>query len=103
TWYQPIQQDMQQLKQLLAKHGAKGFDLLGVNVDSRRADAEAFLRTNRLPWAQLHEEGGLDSPLANELGIMTLPAMLLIDAEGKVISRDIHLGELEEELEKRLK
>ena len=34
---------------------------------------------------------------------MTLPAMLLIAADGTVISRDMHLEKLEGEFEKRLK
>jgi hypothetical protein len=40
--------------------------------------------------------------LANELGILTLPTMILVGTDGKVISRSIHAGELEEELSSRL-
>ena len=43
---------------------------------------------------------GLDSRLANEMGIFTLPVMLLIDERGLVVNRQIHGSELEEEIEK---
>ena len=77
--------------------------VLGVNVDSDRTAAVAFLRKNRLPWVNLYEPGGLESRLATELGVLTLPTMLLIDEKGKVINRNIHVSELETELKKRLK
>jgi len=51
----------------------------------------------------LYEPGGLDSRLATELGILTLPTMLLIDKDGKVINRNIHAAELDEELGKLLR
>ena len=48
-------------------------------------------------------QGRLDSRLAGELGVFTLPTMLLIDQSGKVVRRNIHIGELEEEVRKLLK
>ncbi len=103
TWCEPCKQDLPLLKQLQAKYAPQGFVLIGVNLDSERGTATAFLQTNQLPWPQLYEPGGLDSRLANELGILTLPTMILVDKEGKVLNRNIQAGELDEELAKRLR
>ena len=63
-----------------------------------------YLQENaRRPWPHLYEPGGLDSRLATELGILTLPTMILLDKDGKVINRNIHAAELDEELGKRLR
>jgi hypothetical protein len=51
----------------------------------------------------LYEPGGLDSRLATELGIITLPTMILVDSRGNVLNRSIHAGELDDELAKRLR
>jgi hypothetical protein len=40
----------------------------------------------------------MDSRLANELGILTLPTMLLIDKTGKVVRRNLHATEVDKEL-----
>ena len=48
-----------------------------------------------MAWPQLYEPGGLDSPLANALGILTLPTMLLVDKEGKVVNRNLHGAEID--------
>ena len=76
---------------------------MGINLDSNPAELQAYLREERLAWPQMYEEGGLESRLAIELGILTLPTMMLIDRQGKVINRNIHIGELESELKKLAK
>jgi hypothetical protein len=91
------------LKQLQAKYAKQGFSLIGVNLDSDRAAAVSFLQQNALPWRHLYEAGGLDSRLATEMGILTLPTMILIDKDGKVVNRNIHAAELDQELGKRLR
>lgn len=102
TWCEPCKADLAQLKELYAKYGSSGFDLIGVSLDSRQEDLLDYLKQNRLPWKQIFEPGGLDSRLANELGVLTLPTMLLVDAKGKVVNRNIHVTELESDLATRL-
>lgn len=103
TWCEPCKADMEDLTDLVGKYGKKGFSVLGVNLDSEQSVAASYLKKNRHPWINLYEAGGLESRLANELGILTLPTMILLDQDGKVINRNIHVGELESELKKRLK
>jgi thiol-disulfide isomerase/thioredoxin len=104
TWCEPCKQDLETIRSLQAKYGKDGFVPVGVNLDNSPADATAFLRTNKaLPWAQLYEEGGLEGRLATEMGILTLPTMILIGRDGKVVNRNIHAGELDAELKKLLR
>lgn len=94
---------MQQLKTLQAKYSQKGFHVVGVNLDTDVRVANKYLVENRWPWPQLFESGGMDSRLANEFGILTLPTMVLIDKNGVVVRRSIHASELDGELSKLLK
>ncbi|MBX9792166.1 MAG: redoxin family protein [Pirellulales bacterium] len=103
TWCEPAKADMALLKELQAKYAKSGFTVIGVNLDNQRASLDEFLKTNRLPWLQIFEPGGLDGRLANEMGILTLPTMLLIDEKGNVVDRNIHVSQLDTELKKRLK
>lgn len=103
TWCEPCKQDMVTLKQVQAKYAKQGFTVLGVNLDSNQASAVAYLQSNPLAWSHLYEPGGLDSRLATELGVLTLPTMLLIDKDGKVLNRNIHAAELDGELGKILR
>ncbi|MDA1049451.1 MAG: redoxin domain-containing protein [Planctomycetota bacterium] len=103
TWCEPCKEDLKTIKALQARYATKGFAPLGINLDGEAKSLTEYLQATSLPWPQLYEPGGLDSRLANELGIMTLPTMLLIDKSGQVVRRNIHSAELDTELQRLLK
>ena len=88
------------LKELYSDYGGKRFEVLGVNLDYTREELLNYLEDNPLPWRQIHEPGGFDSRPANEMGVISLPLMLLIDKTGKVVDRNISAEDVEEELKK---
>lgn len=100
TWCEPCKDDIEDLAKLHEKYRRKGFEVVGVNLDSSVGQAQQYLAKNRLPWKNLYDEGGLDGRLANEMGVMTLPLMLLVDDKGQVINRNIHVAEVENELQR---
>ncbi|HIQ22181.1 MAG TPA: redoxin domain-containing protein [Planctomycetes bacterium] len=103
TWSTPSTTDMVALKELLRKYGNAKLSIIGINLDSTPSEVQRFLAEHQFPWPQIYEEGGLDSRLANEMGILTVPTMILIDRSGKVVNRNVHLAELEGELGRILK
>lgn len=96
-----VRRDLPDLVKVQEKYKAKGFDVIGVNLDHDKAELEAYLKENPLPWAQIYEEGGMDSRLADEFGIIAQPTMFLVDSTGKVVSCNIrNAAELERYLDK---
>jgi hypothetical protein len=95
SWSDRAQADMVLLKDFYAKKGGRDFDILGVCLDASQAAAKQFLAQNRLPWKHIYEPGGIDGRLANEMGIMTLPLMVLVDRDGRVVSHNTQIPELE--------
>ena len=102
TWCEPAKADMPALKKMLTKYG-RSLRVIGVNLDNSPKTLADFLAKNRLPWPQIFEDGGLDSRPANQLGILTLPTMILVDAQGKVVNRNIQIAELDRELRKLIR
>lgn len=101
TWCEPCKQDMKQLRRLLAAYQQAGLQVVGVNVDRKKSDAERYLQQTQVPWVQLYEAGGLEgSRLAREFGVQTLPTMMLIDPSGKVVRHNVRTAELQVELER---
>lgn len=103
TWCEPCKQDMVLLKDFYAKRGGREFDIISVCLDSDVNSAKAFLAQNKFPWKCAQEPGGLDGRLANEMGVMTLPLMLLVDQSGNIVNPNIHVAELDGELAKLAK
>ena len=93
---------MPALQALYAQYRGRGFEILGVNLDLERTSVPAYISAHRITWATLHERGGLDSRLARQLGILSLPTMVLIDRQGRVISAEMTLADLKIELPKSL-
>ena len=94
---EPCKVDLAQIRELNAKYGQR-IGCIGVAVDGDRAKLAAFLADKPLPWPQLHEDGGLDSRLAEEFGILALPTMMLVAADGTVADRNVSITDLEKKL-----
>jgi len=99
TWCEPCKVDIAQIRELYAKYGPKKFAVVGIALDSDKGQLTKYLAGKPIPWPQLHEAGGLDGRLAEELGVLTLPTMFLLDAEGKVVDRNLVIADLEKKLE----
>jgi thiol-disulfide isomerase/thioredoxin len=103
TWCEPCKVDIAQIRELAAKYGPKKFAVVGIALDSDKSQLEKFLQAKPIAWPQLHEAGGLDGRLAEELGILTLPTMILLDADGNVVDRNVVITELEKKIDALLK
>lgn len=96
TWCDQCLHDVKLLDRLKARYKNAGLTIIGVNVDSNRADAQAYLKANPVPWPQLYAEGGLEaSPLSQAFGVQTLPNMLLIDAKGVLVGHGIRASAMD--------
>jgi thiol-disulfide isomerase/thioredoxin len=102
TWCEPCKVDIAQIRELYAKYGPKKLAVVGIALDSNKSELAKFLAAKPIPWPQLHEAGGLDGRLAEELGVLTLPTMILLDAEGKVVDRNLVITDLEKKLDSLL-
>ncbi len=103
TWATPAKRDLPELARIYQKFNGKGFEILGVNLDNEKSELDAFLKSSPLPWTEIFEPGGMESRLATEFGVISLPTMILVDPDGKVINRSLRTAaELEILLDKSL-
>jgi hypothetical protein len=96
-------EDMVLLRDFYAKKGGTDFEIVGVCLDDDPTAAKQYLAENKIPWKQIYERGGLESRLANEMGVLTLPLMILVDQKGNVANQNVHIAELDTELAKLAK
>ena len=103
SWASQVKADLPDLiKRLRQVSRSRVCKSSAINVDNDRAELDAFLKEHKLAWPQIFEAGGMDSRLAIDYGIISLPTMFLVDAQGKVVSRNLRTAELEKQLEKLL-
>jgi len=72
------------LKALDARLGSRGFAIIGVNMDSNRANAEEIVKKHALPWPQAFDGKGWNAALAERFLAHSIPRGVLIDTEGRL-------------------
>ena len=103
TWCGPCRAEIPHMKELYEAYKDRGFEIVGVSIDSKRADLEKFMEKEKLPWVCLHEKDAKDGqPLAEHYGVMFIPLPILVDRDGKVISMQARGPELTRLLEKHI-
>ena len=94
SWSEPSTRDMVLLKQLRAKYGSK-LGVVGVNLDGDPKSAREMVKKQGFSWEHLYSPGGMDSSLANQLGVVSVPMVIVIGADGLVVKTSVHSGELD--------
>jgi len=103
TWAGPFKAELPELVKVYQKYHDKGLEVIGINLDNERGEVDAFLKEHQVTWPQIVEGGGMESRLAIEYGIISVPTMFLVDADGKVVSRSLrNSADLDRQLEKLL-
>jgi peroxiredoxin len=67
----------------------KEFDMLGVALDMDKDEWKNAVEKDSLSWQQACETEMFNSDIAEQYGVTTLPLNILIDPNGKIVSRGI--------------
>ncbi|MCG9130356.1 redoxin domain-containing protein [Candidatus Poribacteria bacterium] len=86
TWCGPCITELPNIKEVYEKYHDKGFEIIGISLDTDEAALHTFIKENRLPWRQVFDGAGRETPLAQQYRVRSIPAQFLMDREGKVIS-----------------
>ncbi len=107
TWCGPCIAELPNVKECYNKYHDKGFDVVGISLDQGRDVLEKFIEKEKLPWTQLFEDDvhkgeGWSHPMVRYYGINAIPAAILLDKEGKVVSMAARGEDLPKLVEKLL-
>lgn len=95
-------QDFQVLKQLTDRYQERGLEVVYVNLDQDAGTARAFLSGQLTAGVHLHQQGGLESPIAERYGFQNLPQIFLVGRDGMLIRHSLQASQLEPEVSSRL-
>ena len=87
SWCGPCRQSFPWMNEMQGKYGAKGLQIVGINLDAKRADADQFLAQLPAKFALGFDAKG-DS--AKNFGVKGMPTSVLIGPDGKVLA--VHQG-----------
>lgn len=87
SWCGPCKQSFPWMNAMQDKYAAKGLQVIAVNVDAKRADADRFLAKTPATFQIAYDPKG-DS--AKSFAVKAMPTSLLIDRSGRVTY--VHAG-----------
>jgi thiol-disulfide isomerase/thioredoxin len=107
TWCPPCVAEMPHLKELYAKYHDQGVEFIGISLDRPETEGgldrlKKFVKDNAIAWPQYYQGDGGRSGFSKSWGIQAIPAVFVVDADGKLCS-DSARGKLEEIIPELLK
>lgn len=101
SWCGPCRGSIPGLKELYAKYESKGFEILAVSVDEKKESWLKALSEENMPWPQAHTPRS-GKEVMGAYQFSSIPFLVLIDRDGKIVKRGISMSKLEEILEEVL-
>ena len=85
TWCPPCVEEAPALVETYEKFKDRGFEIVGISLDSDKGALEKFTSENKMTWPQFFDGKGWDNELAQRFKIQSVPTLWLLDREGKLI------------------
>ncbi len=101
TWCGPCVAEIPSVKKAYAALKPKGFEIIGISLDSSKEKLASFVKEKEMPWPQYFDGKGWKNEISTRYGIRSIPAMWLIDKEGNLVDKNAR-RDLEEKVEKLL-
>lgn len=76
----------------------KGFDILGVSFDKDQVSWEKAVQDDKLTWNHVSDLQYWNNAAGKVYGIMSIPANVLLDKDGKIIAKDLRGDDLHKKL-----
>jgi thiol-disulfide isomerase/thioredoxin len=90
SWCVPCRKAIPALKKFYQEMGSKGVAIISVSIDKKETDWVKANTAEQFPWHSFLDRAGL----ADAYNVKAIPAMFLLDGEGKVIAENVSLEEI---------
>ena len=77
------------MQKVYAQYHDKGFDIIGVSLDSDKDKLTSFLKEKDMTWPQYFDGKGWENEVSTKYGIDSIPATFLLGKDGKIIGKDL--------------
>ena len=87
TWCGPCVAGIPELREVYDRFYDRGFEVVGISLDTDRSALERFVKEKGLPWPQYFDGKGWDNTIAAKYGIHAVPSLWLVGRDGKVVDQ----------------
>nr|HQU58722.1 TlpA disulfide reductase family protein [Saprospiraceae bacterium] len=98
SWCGPCRRENPNVVRMYNEYKDKGFDILGVSLDKTQDRWVEAIQQDGLSWHHVSDLKGWANEVAQAYGVRSIPHTVLIDAEGKILARNLRGEALEQKL-----
>ncbi|MBU2940466.1 AhpC/TSA family protein [Lacinutrix sp. C3R15] len=104
AWCGPCRKENPNVVKVYEKYHEKGLEIIGVSLDGTPQQKDAkqawldAIEKDNLTWHHVSNLKYFNDPIAKEFNINAIPATFIIDAEGKIIAKNLRGPALEEKI-----
>lgn len=98
SWCPPCRKEMPELVKIYNQYKSKGFEIVGVSLDSKLENWEKGIKDLKITWPQMSDLKYWDTELGAAYAVNSIPHMVLLDKDGTIIAKGINAQELSEKL-----
>lgn len=99
SWCGPCRRENPHVVEAYHKYHEKGFDVLGVSLDKTKDRWLQAIEKDGLIWHHVSDLKGWQNAVAKQYGVSSIPHTVLVDAEGKIIARNLRGAQLAAKLQ----
>ena len=92
TWCGPCIAELPNVKRAYEKLHPKGFEIIGISLDSKESALRRFVKKEKMPWPQYFDGKGWKNSISTAHGIRSIPAMWLVDKQGNLVDLSARAG-----------
>ncbi|WP_406825978.1 redoxin domain-containing protein [Pedobacter sp. KACC 23697] len=98
SWCGPCRRENPNVVAAYKKYHDKGFEILGVSLDSKKDAWLKAIAADGLTWTHVSDLQAWSNSAVKDYGVKSVPASFLLDPEGKVVGKDLRGEELNKTL-----
>ncbi|MCQ2374585.1 MAG: AhpC/TSA family protein [Salinivirgaceae bacterium] len=100
SWCRPCRQENIELRRVFGRYRSRGFQIYSIALERSLDDWKNCIREDRMYWINhVSELNYMDSKVAKQLGITSIPANILIDGNRVVLATNLNPDQLRTKLD----
>lgn len=89
SWCKPCRAENPTVVAMYNELHAKGLNIIGVSLDKEAGAWKEAIAADKLAWNQVSNLKWWKEPIAMTYGVESIPATFLLDANGKIVAKDL--------------
>ena len=102
SWCGPCRAETPNVRRVYEKYKGAGLEIISVSLDTKKENWLQAIEKDQMNWIHTSDLKGWNNAVAKRYGISSVPSILLLDENNRIIARNLRGEALEEAIKNAL-